>query len=129
MYFKQRTVLGLLIANMLLFSGAIQANSKVEAFIIKPGLCVVEQGSKCKRVFTFHWRLSGHFRACLYQGDETGALKCEHKKEVTFTEKVNLEHSDFFTLKVENEKQQQDISVRYLTSELRQVRRHVWSVF
>jgi predicted metal-dependent enzyme (double-stranded beta helix superfamily) len=56
-------------------------------------------------------------------------LHCETSREVELIKTLDLKLSDTFILKTANTKVKRDVSVRQLTTDIRQVRRHVWSVF
>lgn len=105
-------------------------NSIIEAFTVKPGLCIVEKGQACRQSFIFYWRLSNAYPACIYQGNSLRPLICvEAKKEMEKELYIALNLSDTFTLKVAQKQQSQQIHVRELGKDVRQARRHLWSVF
>lgn len=105
------------------------AEPYIEEFSIKPGLCIVEKGKQCKQSFIFYWRLTKALPACLYQTKNLIELHCETSREVELIKTLDLKLSDTFILKTANTKVKRDVSVRQLTTDIRQVRRHVWSVF
>lgn len=114
---------------LLIVSWQTIAEPNIEEFSIKPGLCIVEKGKQCKQSFIFYWRLSKALHACLYQTKNLVELHCETSKEVELIKILDLKLSDTFILKTADTRLERDISVRQLTTDIRQVRRHVWSVF
>jgi len=128
MCFKQK-VLFIILYFAVIFNSSAQPISVIEEFTIKPGLCIVEEGKPCKQSFIFSWRLRQVIEACLYRGENNQSLHCASKKKVEVTLFMDLNLSDQFFLRVNNNQAQQDILVRQLTRDVRQVRRHVWSVF
>jgi len=128
MYFKH--LIGLCIFCFIAtFNSAAKPNSLIEEFTIKPGLCIVEEGKPCKQSFIFFWRLTKAIEACIFREQETLALFCEQKKHVEVTLYMDITQSDEFILRAQDSQLKHAILVRQLTRDIRQVRRHVWSVF
>lgn len=103
---------------------------KIETFVVKPGLCIVERGQVCRQSFSFDWRLNQVANACLYQAKQIQPLRCiADKQQEGLKLLLELEHSKQFKLKVADLEAQQSIQVRELGKDVRQSRRHLWSVF
>ncbi|SET78098.1 DUF3019 domain-containing protein [Thalassotalea agarivorans] len=105
---------------------------KVELFTIKPSICVVEEGQSCTQYFTFHWRLDREIDTCLHQQKLEQALHCAKKtKEVKIDLAIDIDATSAFRLKTADHiaLDERTIDVRILGKEVRQSRRHLWSVF
>lgn len=129
MYFKYSKTYLIFFHTLLIASWQTIAEPSIEEFSIKPELCIVEKGKHCKQSFIFYWRLSKAIPACLYQTKNLVELHCETSKEVELIKTLDLKLSNTFILKTADTQVERDVSVRQLTTDIRQVRRHVWSVF
>jgi len=128
MYFKKQIGL-FFFCFTVTFNSNAKPNSLIEEFTIKPGLCIVEKGKPCKQKFIFFWRLKKAIEACIFHGQADHSLFCEQKKEVEVTLYIDIAKTDEFTLRTHESQLKHAILVRQLTRDIRQVRRHVWSVF
>ncbi|WP_462156860.1 DUF3019 domain-containing protein [Pseudoalteromonas sp. GB56] len=107
----------------------VLAADVIEEFSIKPSLCIVEQDEQCHRRFIFYWRLREPLEACLFAKNKEVAIHCETASEVTIVREIELGMSQWYELRALEQNKSEAILVRQLRSEVRQVRRHIWSVF
>ncbi|MFY8274573.1 DUF3019 domain-containing protein [Pseudoalteromonas sp. SSDWG2] len=110
-------------------SFSVSAQNEIKEFSIKPALCIVEQEKLCHQRFIFYWRLTQPMQACLFKASEDEPLHCAYTKEVKLTKDIVLLESQEFELRSPQQAVKETIFVRQLRADVRQVRRHIWSVF
>lgn len=118
----------LLIALFLVFSHT--AHSKITSFTITPAVCVVQAGEVCSNGFVFNWQLETPMKACIVRARTEKILYCSkpsinHQIELP----LELSESETFLLNAQTHNKQQQVLVKSVVIEVRQAKRHVWSVF
>jgi len=105
----------------------------IESFEIKPSICIVARDNNCQQKIHFQWRLSQVGGSCLYRVGENKPLYCSKMEQNTsIVLAMSVEKSNEFVLRLSgqsNREARKQLTVRELGREVRQSRRHLWSVF
>jgi|GEM_PF-6443274 len=120
--------------SLLLLSTMIQAanNPMIESFSILPSICVVARENSCEQDIRFQWRLSHASNSCLFLVGEEKALYCSDMQQLTsIVLRLNVQKENEFILRLgaSNKEMRRQLKVRELGKDVRQSRRHLWSVF
>jgi len=105
----------------------------IESFEIKPSICIVARDNNCQQKIHFQWRLSQAGASCLYRVKESKPLYCsEMQQNTSIVLAMTVDKNNEFVLRVSNHlaaEARQQLIVRELGRDVRQSRRHLWSVF
>ena len=121
--------------SLLLFSLVINAapNPMIESFTIVPGVCVVAREDNCKQDIRFLWQLSYASDSCLFLAGEEKPLYCSYmqpQSSIVLTLNVKKDNEFIIRLMGTSDKEmRRRLIVRELGKDVRQSRRHLWSVF
>lgn len=130
-----KAVIQLFILTLLLLPFGAQASKDIfiESFKIKPNICVVARGNNCQQKIHFQWQLSQAADSCLFRTGQQKPIYCSSMQQSTSivlamnVDKENeffIHVSVFPTIVAFNK-----LKVRELGRDVRQSRRHLWSVF
>lgn len=123
------------VVSLLLLSPMIKAasNPMIESFSILPNICVVARETSCEQNIRFQWRLSHASNSCLYLlGDEKALYCSDMQQQTSIVLTLNVKKDNEFILRlveVPGKEVRRQLKVRELGKDVRQARRHVWSVF
>lgn len=123
MYFKSLVMI-------VLIATCAQVNASEAEFTITPAVCVVQPGEVCRNGFIFRWRLPSPMKACIIRKSTQTTLYCSqpsinHQIELA----LELSKSETFLLQAHSYNKQQTVLVKSVVIEVRQAKRHIWSVF
>jgi hypothetical protein len=107
-------------------------NPMIESFSILPSICVVARENSCEQDIRFQWRLSHASNSCLFLVGEEKALYCSDMQQLTsIVLRLNVQKENEFILRLgaSNKEMRRQLKVRELGKDVRQSRRHLWSVF
>jgi hypothetical protein len=128
------TIQSLIIISLLL-SLTTRASSDIliESFQIMPTICVVARDNSCQQNIRFQWKLSNESKSCLYQvGNKTPLYCSDMEQQASVVLMLDVEKENEFILRLSGtsvHEVRRQLKVRELGKDVRQSRRHLWSVF
>jgi hypothetical protein len=124
-----------LFLSLLLLSLTVMAADEpmIESFNIMPSICVVAKANSCQQKIRFQWRLSHSGKSCLYQTGKEEPLYCSDSQQQTNVSlMLTVEKENEFIIRLAGASQREvrrRLKIRELGRDVRQSRRHLWSVF
>lgn len=106
--------------------------TKIESFDIIPSICIVAKETTCTQDILFSWQLNQADSSCLYQKNKSEPLFCSSLQNNAVALRLTLKRENEFIIRLTDRPQKNKrshIAVRELGKDIRQSRRHLWSVF
>ncbi len=110
-----------------------EQHTVIESFSIKPSICIVERDATCKQNIRFQWHLSRPGNTCLYQVGVQQPIFCDvDKQHSSIVLMLSVEKENNFILRLSGSyisEIHRKLNIRELGKDVRQSRKHLWSVF